>query len=32
MALYQDYLCVPIRHLAHELLHTNYQERPKYTK
>ena len=32
MALYKDYLGEPNSHLAHELLHTHYQERPKYTK
>ena len=32
MALYKDYLGEPNSHLAHELLHTHYQKRPKYTK
>ncbi len=32
MALYKDYLGEPNSHLAHELLHTHYVERPKYTK
>ncbi len=32
MALYKDYLGEPNSHLAHELLHTTYQARPKYTK
>ena len=32
MALYKDYLGEPNSHLAHELLHTHYVERPKYKK
>ena len=32
MALYKDYLGEPNSHLAHELLHTTYTKRPKYTK
>ena len=32
MALYKDYLGEPNSHLAHELLHTHYTERPKYKK
>ena len=32
MAVYRDYLGEPNSHLAHELLHTHYTERPKYTK
>jgi len=32
MALYKDYLGEPNSHLAHELLHTHYEKRPKYTK
>ena len=32
MALYKDYLGEPNSHLAHELLHTHYEERPKYKK
>jgi NADP-reducing hydrogenase subunit HndD len=32
MKLYKDYLGEPKSHLAHELLHTHYTERPKYNK
>ena len=32
MAVYKDYLGEPNSHLAHELLHTHYAERPKYKK
>ncbi len=32
MAVYKDYLGEPNSHLAHELLHTHYVERPKYKK
>ena len=32
MNLYKDYLGEPNGHLAHELLHTHYVERPKYKK
>jgi NADP-reducing hydrogenase subunit HndD len=32
MKLYKDYLGEPNSHLAHELLHTHYVERPKYNK
>ena len=32
MALYKDYLGEPNSHKAHELLHTTYTKRPKYTK
>ena len=32
MALYKDYLGEPNSHLAHELLHTHYEARPKYKK
>ena len=32
MKLYKDYLGEPNSHLAHELLHTHYTERPKYNK
>ena len=31
-ALYKDFLGEPNSHKAHELLHTHYQARPKYTK
>ena len=30
--LYEDYLGKPNSHKAHELLHTHYQKRPKYSK
>ena len=32
MAVYRDFLGEPNSHLAHELLHTHYTKRPKYTK
>ncbi len=32
MALYKNYLGEPNSHKAHELLHTTYTQRPKYTK
>ena len=32
MALYKDYLGEPNSHLAHELLHTHYAKREKYSK
>ena len=32
MSLYKDYLGEPNSHKAHELLHTTYVKRPKYTK
>ncbi len=32
MAVYRDYLGEPNGHLAHELLHTHYTARPKYSK
>jgi len=30
--IYEDFLCNPLSHKAHDLLHTEYQERKVYKK